>query len=1031
MKALLAFLGLSQLAAGAMAGAQVQLQLPPIFSDGVVLQRDVGVPVWGTAPAGAEVTVSLGAVSGNAVADATGRWRVVLPAMSAGGPFVMTVASGAQQLTVTDVYVGDVWLASGQSNMEWPLIQAAGGPAAAAAANDPKIRQFKVAKGLANEPSDALPAGSAWTPATSLHAGNFSAVAYFFARNLREHVDVPIGILNVSYGGSRIETWMSDEMLGYDESVRLANGEPERQPTVAYNKMIHPLLSYPIKGFLWYQGESNADTMDDALAYRTQFQAFIEGWRALWGMGDLPFLWVQLPGYGTPTGPATDAQPPTWDAWPQLRAGQSAARSLPNTAEVVTIDLGDEDIHPRVKEPVGARLALAARRVAYGEDLVYSGPRYRSNTLREDGSIEIAFDHVGGGLLAQTFGGAVRPVAVAGADGRFVWADAYVDDDRLIVASGAVAEPARVRFAWEYHPAYVDLYNVEGLPAAPFEAEVNPGFKIGSFGATRTAIEPGQSTVLSWKVFNAAAVTLDGVAVDAEGSRTVSPAETTTYTLEAVNADDPSDVVTAEVTVEVLDPDQINRAAGRPASASTVESCCGADRGPAFAVDGDPETRWSSAWQTGDATTPRDPNTDDDPDDEWIAVDLGETIDVERVILSWEAAYGSSYDVELSYDGYLWRTVREVRGGDGGEDDLVFDTPPRGRYVRIHGVERATEYGYSLWEIAVYGKVSTLQPPVLTAGTAAGNVVDVGAATTLVAHVGESDETVRNVVFYVNGAAYSHDMQPPYEASWTPPAPGAYVVTFVAVVAAEPDDVDNAEVQSPPLTVYAVAPGDMVRFEAEGASFTGQASVLSAPAASGGAYLEMRDAWTLTFDDIEVAQTGTYLLSIRYQLTFESPKTQYLVVNGDTLEAVEFTAPSTTAWLQRGIEVPLREGANEVAVHGFWNWMSFDYVALEREALAVGAEGPAGVPEAVALAQNFPNPFNPATVIGYTLRQGEHVRLDVFDVTGRRVATLVDAVQPAGVHAVRFDAAQLASGVYLYRLHAGPTVLTRRMTLLR
>ena len=254
--------------------------------------------------------------------------------MSAGGPYTMNVSTSTQQTNLSNVYIGDVWLASGQSNMEFEVSGTDSASTVIANANDQTIRQFKIPKGLANEPSNDLPSGSAWTPATSQYVSHFSAVAYFFAKDLKPYINCPIGIINSSYGGSRIETWMSDPMLGYDESdTTLANGEPERQPTVAFNKMIYPILRVPIKGVIWYQGESNADNMEDALNYRELFQTFIQGLRSLWNEGDFPFIWLQLPNYGQ-----SYTEPQIWDAWPQLRAGQTAALELPNTGEAITID---------------------------------------------------------------------------------------------------------------------------------------------------------------------------------------------------------------------------------------------------------------------------------------------------------------------------------------------------------------------------------------------------------------------------------------------------------------------------------------------------------------------------------------------------------------------------------------------------------------------------------------------------------------------------------------------------------------------
>jgi sialate O-acetylesterase len=236
-------------------------------------------------------------------------------------------------------------------------------------------------------------------------------------------------------------------------------------PTVLYNKMIHPLLPFPVAGFLWYQGESNAGA-DDAFAYRELFSTMIRQWRADWGRGDLPFVWVQLANFMAPVDEPGDSD------WAVLRESQSAALALHNTGQAVAIDIGSpDDIHPRNKQEVGRRLALAARRVAYGEDLVFSGPTYRGHEVR-DGRVVIAFDHVGDGLVAAgRTDGVLAAFAVAGADRRFVWARAVVDGDRVVVWSDHVPAPAAVRYAWADNPDDANLYNVEGLPASPFRTD--------------------------------------------------------------------------------------------------------------------------------------------------------------------------------------------------------------------------------------------------------------------------------------------------------------------------------------------------------------------------------------------------------------------------------------------------------------------------------------------------------------------------------------------------------------------------------
>ncbi|MDB4891955.1 MAG: protein of unknown function acetylesterase, partial [Gemmatimonadetes bacterium] len=237
-------------------------------------------------------------------------------------------------------------------------------------------------------------------------------------------------------------------------------------PTVLYNKMIHPLLQYPIKGALWYQGESNADRLEDAVAYRPLFATLITSWRKEWGVGDFPFLWVQLANFMAP-----DAEPAAQSAWATLRETQTAALALPKTAQAVIIDIGEaQDIHPRNKQDVGARLALGARKIAYGQSIVASGPMHSGHTIRGN-EVTVKFASVGGGLVARGSSGKVGGFAIAGADHKFVWADAHIDGDHVVVSSPSVAAPVAVRYAWGNNPTEANLYNREGLPANPFRTD--------------------------------------------------------------------------------------------------------------------------------------------------------------------------------------------------------------------------------------------------------------------------------------------------------------------------------------------------------------------------------------------------------------------------------------------------------------------------------------------------------------------------------------------------------------------------------
>jgi hypothetical protein len=313
------------------------------------------------------------------------------------------------------------------------------------------------------------------------------------------------------------------------------------------------LLRVPLKGIIWYQAESNGDNMEDALSYGHLFKKLIVSYRQLWGLGDIPFIWVQLPNQGEE---GVESAPDAWDAWPRLRESQSKALVLPNTGEATTIDVGDVNIHPTKKEPVGQRLSLVARKVAYGEDLVYSGPRYKSHRLLEDGLVEILFDQVGGGLVAKNaVNDSVHWFSVAGSNGVLYKADAQIAGDSVYVRSSQVPEPAIVRYAWEYNPVGVNFYNAEDLPAVPFLINiVNPDFGIQSFTATNTTIERGKSAVLSWVVYGASSVTLNGEPVDSVDGLRVLPSDTTVYILNAVNRNDAGITDSDTVTINVIEP---------------------------------------------------------------------------------------------------------------------------------------------------------------------------------------------------------------------------------------------------------------------------------------------------------------------------------------------------------------------------------------------------------------------------------------------------------------------------------------------
>lgn len=629
----------------ALAGAADGHGLPLLFSDGAVVQRGKSLPVWGQAGPGEAVRVEFAGKEARVVAGQDGRWSLMLPASVAGGPHVMRITEGSRVREFHDILVGDVWLASGQSNMEWPIAQSAQAEAEIAAATDRQIRHFKIPKSWDGVPQAQL-AGGSWVAASPQAAGSFSAAAHFMARELRKSEGVPIGIIDSTWGGSRIETWMDAATLGLDpqaaaESARQAREADERAlqetgqrlarwpqgvaddtgweqaglddtdwvaipvpgiwessgwigmdgvawyrttftlskeeaatgvllglgriddsdiafvngqrvgettlqynepreyqvpasalragtnqvavrvtdsgggggihgeqteifvqpaggerrpldgswvfrvadavltagddnknqfPTLVYNRMIHPVQPYPLRGVIWYQGESNAFSVDEATRYREQFPALIRQWRSQWNAPDLPFLWVQLAGFGTGVdveeGGTVQVSP-----WSVMRESQTATLSLPATAEVVTIDIGDQaDIHPRNKQDVGKRLALAARKVAYGEDVVHAGPSL-TKVAFANGAAVVEFDTHGSALAVRSGGNDVQGFVLAGADRVFKPARAVIEGDRIVVRADGIPAPVAVRYAWSDNPANADLVGTTGLPASPFRSD--------------------------------------------------------------------------------------------------------------------------------------------------------------------------------------------------------------------------------------------------------------------------------------------------------------------------------------------------------------------------------------------------------------------------------------------------------------------------------------------------------------------------------------------------------------------------------
>jgi len=484
--------------------ARAEVKLPALISDGMVLQQGVKVSLWGMADPGERVTVTLKDQEANGVADRDGQWKVRLGPLSPGGPFTLTIR-GKNTITLHDVLVGEVWVCSGQSNMELPVSAVTNAQDEISRADYPTLRLFTVERSVAEKPQRDLK--GYWVPARPQTVNDFSAVGYFFGRDLLRVLNVPIGMIHSSWGGTPAEAWTSRETLQSDPDfksildggVKLLSPYPKlfqdydaqfaqwreasdkaesegapvpaappvpddprrnpNRPSGLFNAMIMPLTNYAIRGVIWYQGESNSG---HPIQYRKLFPAMIGDWRRVWNEGDFPFLFVQLANWGIHV-PQLN--------WPELREAQLMTLSVPRTGMAVTIDIGDgSDIHPKNKQEVGYRLALAAQAIAYGQDVIYSGPIYTSMTV-EGEKVRLHFKHVYSGLVAKNWPApTLTGFEIAGADHKFVGAEAKIDGDTVLVHSGAVAHPVAVRYAWAMNP-WCNLYNRMRLPASPFRTD--------------------------------------------------------------------------------------------------------------------------------------------------------------------------------------------------------------------------------------------------------------------------------------------------------------------------------------------------------------------------------------------------------------------------------------------------------------------------------------------------------------------------------------------------------------------------------
>jgi len=478
------------------------VRMPAIFSDNMVLQRDTPIPVWGWAEPGKKIAVALGTNSVTATADDDGKWKVKLPAQPAGGPFSLSV-SGSGSISYKNIMLGDVWVCAGQSNMEMGLWRCANPKEEIAKSDYPKFRIYIVNRELLSSElrDDASGKWEVCGPKTSAW---LSGVGYAFGRELLKDLNVPIGLIHACRGSTPITSWISMKALhSFPEASKLYKGYekldpklsapfdkwketladwkknrdsgrdpgpyPERPvfdtdmyyPGSVFNGQIAPLTPFAVKGIIWYHGEADIGNYN---IYSKLFLLLIKDWRTRWGRDDLPFLFVQLANFGNPSSLTGDS------SWANMREAQAQALSLPNTGMAVAIDAGAVDYFPPDKKAVGERLALAARGVAYGEKVEYSGPVFERMKVNGN-SAEISFQHAGKGLkIGDGKQEALKGFAVAGSDGKFYGADAVIKGNTVVVSSSKVSGPAAVRYGWADNPE-CNLYNSEGLPAVPFRSD--------------------------------------------------------------------------------------------------------------------------------------------------------------------------------------------------------------------------------------------------------------------------------------------------------------------------------------------------------------------------------------------------------------------------------------------------------------------------------------------------------------------------------------------------------------------------------
>ena len=441
------------------------VRLPKVLGDHMVLQRDKPISIWGWAEPGESVTVTFGSTSASATTGDDGRWSLQLAAQSTSSEPKNLVVAGENEITLTDILVGEVWLCSGQSNMEWPMTKTAHGKEEIPAANYPQVRLFNV-QGHINKPEPQEDAPGAWLPCSPESVAGFSGVGYHFGQSLHEEIGVPIGLIGSNWGGTKIEPWTPKVGLDQVDSLKknAANGG-------IYNGMIHPLAPFTMRGAIWYQGESNCLSGDTTI-YTDRTLALVKGWKSVFRQDDLSFYFVQLAPFiyaekfkKRNPNLTPESLPRFWDA--QLACLEAIPQSGMAVISDITGNVGN--IHPGNKRDVGKRLARWALAKNYGKDeTVYSGPMFQSMAV-EGGKVTLKFDHVGGGLKSLD-GKPLTQFMVAAGDQKFVSADAMIEGDAVVLSAAGIETPVAVRYAW-HETAIGNLGNAADLPAVPFRTD--------------------------------------------------------------------------------------------------------------------------------------------------------------------------------------------------------------------------------------------------------------------------------------------------------------------------------------------------------------------------------------------------------------------------------------------------------------------------------------------------------------------------------------------------------------------------------